>query len=521
MIELQRLVDVFGEDGALDLLYSIVDQLPLSLLIKDEDLRYQVVNASFCNLLSIDRETMLGKTAAEVFSSDFAEFIEARERHVLESGTASSLFEDATGADDADGARRHYITDMRPLVNGRGDRFISIAKTDVTELNEARREAESAARIKSEFLATMSHELRTPMNGVLGLTQILKETDLTAEQRQLVDTISSSGEGLLAVISDILDFTVIEAGQLRLAHARYEVGPLVEDTVRMMTPAAEAAGVRLFLSAAPNAPACGVGDAARIRQVLTNFIGNAIKFTEAGHIEVRRDSGDGRTLVLSVSDTGVGVAKSDQAAIFERFRQAKGGFERPHQGVGLGLSICKSLAEMMGGDVRLASAPGEGSTFTLSCALDIEEPRAASAAPPATAPVEDRRVGVAKVIDAYAPRARAFEERLAKWGWSVQGSDRGPADVIVMVVDDAPGPWEAAALSNQPHDAPIVFVTPLSRSSGGEEVAALAEGRLSQIVYAPAADGELRAALLRLSAGAEALRGRRAPPERRLRAGQS
>ncbi|MEO0362785.1 MAG: ATP-binding protein, partial [Pseudomonadota bacterium] len=390
-----------------------------------------------------------------------------------------------------------YITDVRPLEGVNGERLIYIAKTDVTELNAARKAAESADRMKSEFLATISHELRTPMNGVIGLAQILKETDLTEEQRRLVDTISSSGEGLLAVISDILDMTVIESGALRLADEPFEVEAMVDETVRMLTPAAEAAGLKLFISQGPGAPARGVGDVARLRQVLTNFIGNALKFTESGHVETRVDgsAADG-TLRLSVIDTGIGLSKEDQAEVFDRFRQAKGGHDRPRQGVGLGLSICRSLAELMGGGVAVESAPGEGSAFSLTIPLNS-----------GLWPGERRdAMGRATVIDAYEPRALALEERLSRWGW--RRAD-GEPDVAVVCIDEPPDE-DALRRALAPADpkTPVVVVYPLSHA-GAAPTAPL--GRPAPVAFAPApaAGLDLRAALMRAREAAAVMGGKR------------
>lgn len=255
------------------------------------------------------------------------------------------------------------------LIDGFNAMLETIEQND-TQLELATREAKAATIAKSEFLAKMSHEIRTPMNGVLGTTELLLLTDLNPKQRRFVDTAHRSGEALLSIIDDILDFSKIEAGKMNLEHVPFDLRRLIEDTIALMSHSATRKGLSLVFSMGDDVPDRYCGDPGRLRQILTNLVSNAIKFTERGEIvvEVRPEADE--TVCMSVSDTGIGIAPEVAAALFQPFRQADSSTSRKYGGTGLGLAISRQLAELMGGTLTLRTTPGKGSTFSASFRLE-------------------------------------------------------------------------------------------------------------------------------------------------------
>ncbi len=268
----------------------------------------------------------------------------------------------------------------RERLNGELAAVLSDLERRVTkrtaELADAKERAEEASRLKSEFLANMSHEIRTPMNGFMGMLDVLFETPLSAEQREYVETARTSACTLLEILKDILDFSKIEAGRMELDPTPISIAALIAETAHPLAIVAALKGVELRHATAQNLPPVLIGDHVRIRQVLLNLIGNAIKFTREGFIDVSAamDSVfvDGHAMVrFTVADSGIGLTPAQQEVIFEPFRQADGSTTRNYGGIGLGLSICKRLVELMGGEIGVGSSPGKGSVFTFTAKLEL------------------------------------------------------------------------------------------------------------------------------------------------------
>ena len=446
-------------------------------------------NDAFCALA--------GRAREELLATEFALPVEEQgEPRRLADGTHVHDQKIAT----AGGAR--WIAWREVTVRADGGSEMQSVGRDVTDrvlaeqaLAEARDQAEAANRAKSRFLTMVSHEIRTPLNGILGMADLLGDTPLTPEQATYLKAVKTSGETLLSLIEEVLDFSKIEAGRLDLAARPFALAAFVEEAIELLGPRAQAKGLEICCYVDERLPAHVVGDAARLRQVLFNLAGNAIKFTERGGVSIIVEpSALPDAITISVHDTGIGISSEDQARIFLEFEQADGSSTRKFGGTGLGLTISKRIIESMGGSIAVESATDKGSTFRVIVPLA----RAGDADAPTLA-VPDLAGNDILVVAPAAIEASLMARRLQRWGarTKIVPDDQVAAALLpeqlwsAVLVDHALGTQASEALARAAAGVQrrIVLVTPAMRN----ELAALKEAGFTGYLIKPVRAASLAA----------------------------
>jgi PAS domain S-box-containing protein len=396
---------------------DVIAHAPVAMAMFDRDMRYIACSQRWtedCELGALD---VIGRSHFDLIDEHVERWREIQERCL----TGEVLSNPEETFRRRDGTQAILRWAAHPWYDGDGAVGGLVMVTDrIDALVRAREAALDAARLKSEFLANMSHEIRTPMNGVIGMTDLLLRTQLDLDQRELADTIRNSADSLLTILNDILDLSKIEAGRMELEHLPFDPRAPIQDVAELLASAAQSKGLEIACVIHHDVPRALLGDPLRVRQLLTNLVGNAIKFTPRGEVcltasREKRDVG-GDWLRIEVQDTGIGISSEARARLFQAFEQADGSTTRKYGGTGLGLAISKRLLELMGGEIGVESTPGAGSTFWFRVPI-----RAADTPPQEFATqFDDLRGARVLIVDDNRTNRRVLELQTSGWGMQPQ-----------------------------------------------------------------------------------------------------
>jgi PAS domain S-box-containing protein len=415
-------------------LSTLLSTIPAYVYFKDVNLKYMIVNQPFAELVGLPASEIIGKRVQDIFQGHYDREYSSKEEQVLRTGLAMYDIEEQVVSEEH---TRWVNTNLAPMCNA-SDEIIGLIgvswditerKLNEAELREAKEQAEAGTLAKNEFIASISHEFRTPMNGILGLSEILKNSPLNPDQSDLLKGIISSAENLLVLLNDVLDFSAIEAGKMEMNFQPFLLDRVLEDIALVVKLKASEKSLEFSIHTGPGVPNHITGDSHRLRQIILNLANNAVKFTDTGNISLQvkvAEKGPGKVyLRFEVTDTGMGIPQENISSLFQVFTRVKRDKSKVIAGTGLGLSICKKLTELMGGSIGVDSVVGKGSTFWFVLPFTLTAPQKGTQPQDVMAPQQlfkGRRVLVAE-DNAINQKIVSFQ--LKKMGFEIDMTENG------------------------------------------------------------------------------------------------